>query len=144
MPFRPLSRGVRRALWSTAAAFLAVALALVAFIRFEYTLVSDLREAVAGVDVTDPVAHGRVLFTTRGCASCHTLAAADATATLGPNLDRVATRLSSTEIRRSILDPAALIARCDDQACRAQMPPYGGVLNEIQVAALLALLQQQH
>jgi len=103
----------------------------------------SLREAVASVDVTDPVAHGRLLFGKRGCAGCHALAAADATATLGPNLDQVAARLAASDIRRSILEPGSQVAKCGDQPCRAQMPSYTGVLDETQVEALTAFLQQQ-
>ena len=143
MPSRTISRGVRRALWLTVAGLLVAALALAAYIRFEYTLVGDLREAIATVDPTDPVAHGRLLFATRGCAGCHTLAAADAMATLGPNLDQVAARLAAPDIRRSILEPNSQVATCGDQPCRAQMPSYTGVLDDTQVDALTAFLQQQ-
>ena len=72
MPSLPMSRGARRALWWLASGLLFAALALAAYIRFEYTLVGDFREAVATVDPTDPVALGQLLFATRGCAGCHT------------------------------------------------------------------------
>lgn len=143
MPSRPMSRGARRALWLVVGGSLVAALALAAYVRFEFTLVGDLREAVTKVDLTDPVAHGRLLFATRGCAGCHALTAANATATLGPNLDRVGARLSAPDIRRSILEPDFQIARCGDQPCRAQMPSYAGVLDDTQVEALTAFLQQQ-
>jgi mono/diheme cytochrome c family protein len=34
-------------------------------------------------------AAGRIVFTTKGCTACHTLADAGATGTVGPNLDEV-------------------------------------------------------
>ncbi len=36
-----------------------------------------------------PTASGQQLFTSAGCASCHTLAAAHATGSVGPNLDQL-------------------------------------------------------
>lgn len=52
-------------------------------------------------------AAGREIFVDEGCAGCHTLAAADATGTVGPNLDETLTGESRQAIRRSIVEPNA-------------------------------------
>ena len=52
-------------------------------------------------------AAGREIFLDQGCAGCHTLAAADATGTVGPNLDQTLTGESRQAIRRSIVEPNA-------------------------------------
>jgi cytochrome c6 len=39
------------------------------------------------LDLTGDAASGATIFADSGCGSCHTLAAADATGTIGPNLD---------------------------------------------------------
>jgi mono/diheme cytochrome c family protein len=45
-----------------------------------------VRQAKGGVELTAMQGHGRQLFT-RNCATCHTLAAANAVGKVGPNLD---------------------------------------------------------
>jgi cytochrome c oxidase subunit 2 len=53
---------------------------------------------------------GKAIFTgAAGCTSCHTLADAGATATVGPNLDKVVPTLTPAEIKQSIVDPNAVI-----------------------------------
>jgi cytochrome c oxidase subunit 2 len=51
---------------------------------------------------------GKAIFTAN-CVSCHTLADAGATGTVGPNLDRVVPSLSKAEIKQSIVNPDAKI-----------------------------------
>lgn len=63
----------------------------------------------------DPTAAGRQIFAASGCNACHTLADADATAQVGPNLDELSEvagdRKPGTKpedyVRESIVDPAA-------------------------------------
>ncbi|MDQ3891113.1 MAG: cytochrome c [Actinomycetota bacterium] len=62
-------------------------------------------------------ARGRDLFTSIGCANCHTLQAAGATGTVGPNLDKrlkqdaKSARMPLPEFtRESIVDPNAFVA----------------------------------
>ena len=43
------------------------------------------------------------------CASCHTLKAANAAGTVGPNLDQALPGMSAAEIKQSIVDPNAKI-----------------------------------
>jgi cytochrome c oxidase subunit 2 len=48
---------------------------------------------------------GQQIFDKQGCSGCHTLAAAGATQTIGPNLDDVLPQRSPAEIENSIVDP---------------------------------------
>lgn len=52
---------------------------------------------------------GRAVFVDSGCGRCHTLAAADANGTIGPNLDETVANESPERIRRSIVAPDAEI-----------------------------------
>jgi cytochrome c oxidase subunit II len=52
---------------------------------------------------------GKTLFANSGCAGCHTLAAAGATGTVGPDFDKVIPGLSTADIKQSIEDPNAKI-----------------------------------
>lgn len=47
-----------------------------------------------------PAEQGRALFTSAGCGSCHTLAAAGTTGQVGPNLD--AARPDAAKVRRQV------------------------------------------
>ncbi len=66
---------------------------------------------VAGVPgIEAPVApggEGGQVFADNGCGSCHTLAAAQSTGTVGPSLDDVLPGMSPEEILESIVDPEA-------------------------------------
>lgn len=53
---------------------------------------------------------GREIWRSQGCSNCHTLAAADATGKVGPNLDETLSGKSRDFIRTSIVDPDAEIA----------------------------------
>lgn len=60
---------------------------------------------------------GRVVFLTKGCTSCHSLAGVSTTGQIGPNLtglaDRAGDRVDGLEaedyIRQSVLDPEAFV-----------------------------------
>ncbi|MGQ0604373.1 MAG: c-type cytochrome [Anaerolineales bacterium] len=54
---------------------------------------------------------GEELFTEAGCFACHTLAATNAIGKVGPELSTTGARLSSEEIRQSVLDPNAVITK---------------------------------
>jgi mono/diheme cytochrome c family protein len=56
-----------------------------------------------------PGGPGAQVFATNGCSGCHTLAAAEAGGTVGPNLDEVLPGQSAAEIETSIVDPEAKI-----------------------------------
>jgi cytochrome c oxidase subunit II len=56
-------------------------------------------------------AQGKQLFTSLGCGSCHTLADADTTAEVGPNLDEALPGQDPASVSQSIVDPDAVIAQ---------------------------------
>jgi mono/diheme cytochrome c family protein len=58
-----------------------------------------------------PGGPGAQVFAANGCSGCHTLAAAEAGGTVGPNLDEVLPGQSAAMIEESIVDPNAKIAK---------------------------------
>lgn len=58
-----------------------------------------------------PGGPGAQVFANNGCSGCHTLAAANAGGTTGPNLDEVLPGQSAAMIEESIKDPNATIAK---------------------------------
>jgi hypothetical protein len=60
---------------------------------------------------TEAAGSGMQVWTAQGCGSCHRLAAANATGTIGPNLDEALQGKSDAFIRRSIVEPNAEIAQ---------------------------------
>jgi mono/diheme cytochrome c family protein len=95
--------------------------------------VSPAPETVIGTVPTtpevkgDPVA-GKQVFETAGCKSCHTLADAGATGTVGPNLDQAK-------------PPLALVV---DRVTNGKgaMPSFSGQLSEKQIADVAAYVVQ--
>jgi mono/diheme cytochrome c family protein len=69
---------------------------------------------VAGVPGIEPPeatgGPGGQVFANNGCGSCHTFAAANASGTIGPNLDEVLAGQSDADVEESIVDPEAKIA----------------------------------
>jgi cytochrome c oxidase subunit 2 len=87
-------------------------------------------------------ADGKTLFTSADptpCASCHTLADANATGTVGPNLDQVVPKLTESEIKQSITDPNAKITEGVQPGI---MPEFGQSLSDQQVDALVKYLKE--
>jgi cytochrome c oxidase subunit II len=88
-------------------------------------------------------ADGKTLFTETAeptaCASCHTLADANATGTTGPNFDEVVPDLSEAEIKESIENPDAQITEGFQPGL---MPRYGDTLSPEQVDALVKYLKE--
>jgi cytochrome c oxidase subunit II len=87
-------------------------------------------------------ADGETLFAESqptACKSCHTLAAAGATGTTGPNLDEVVPDLSEEEVRQAIVDPDAEVT---EGFAPGLMPRYGDSLSEEQVDALVQYLME--
>jgi mono/diheme cytochrome c family protein len=69
--------------------------------------------AVAGTGIKPPKVpggEGGQVFLNNQCSGCHTLAAAHAGGTTGPNLDDVVPSMSAAEIKQSIVDPNAKVA----------------------------------
>jgi mono/diheme cytochrome c family protein len=87
----------------------------------------------------DPQA-GIKVFTEQGCASCHTLKAANATGTVGPDLDTELAGKDTQFIETSIVDPNADI----EKGFQANIMPtdFGDVLSPEDLANVVALLEQ--
>jgi cytochrome c oxidase subunit 2 len=49
------------------------------------------------------------VFAANGCGGCHTLAAAEAGGTVGPNLDEVLPGQTAAQVEESIVDPNAKV-----------------------------------
>jgi cbb3-type cytochrome c oxidase subunit III len=54
---------------------------------------------------------GATVFANNQCSGCHTLKAAGASGTTGPNLDQMIPSQSAAEVKKSIVDPSAKIAQ---------------------------------
>jgi len=90
----------------------------------------------------DPAAGKEIFMTTAQppCGSCHTLAAANATGQVGPDLDQVLKGKDAAFIHESIVNPDAEIA---SGFTAGVMPAdYGEQLDDQQLADLVAFLQQ--
>jgi cytochrome c oxidase subunit 2 len=85
---------------------------------------------------------GKAIFTSGAqpaCSSCHTLADAGSTATTGPVLDDVLKGMSKADIRKSIVDPGAEIAK----GYQNIMPPnFGQDLSGPELDALVNYLSK--
>jgi cytochrome c oxidase subunit 2 len=57
------------------------------------------------------VAAGKQVFASNGCSSCHTLADAGASGTVGPNLDKFLATRDAAFIKQSIVDPGAFVEK---------------------------------
>ena len=90
------------------------------------------------------IAQGKSLFSSNGCSGCHTLAAAGATGSIGPDLDK---QLASDAqaagmplpafIKQSIVDPDAYIAKGFSKGI---MPTSFSSLSPQDIDALVALI----
>jgi cytochrome c551/c552 len=88
---------------------------------------------------------GKAVFASNGCGSCHTLQAAAATGTIGPDLDKIAADATKAGmpldafIQQSITDPAAFTASGGPWS--TPMPTsFGSSLSSTQIADLVALI----
>ncbi len=87
----------------------------------------------------DPAA-GKAVFASAGCSACHTLKEANASGTVGPNLDEVLKGKDAAFIHESIVDPDKEIA---PGYSKGLMPPdFGTSLSQKQIDDLVALLSQ--
>ena len=112
----------------------------------EPTQTTEPTETTATTEPTETVVPtgdaeaGKALFASEGCAACHALGAADATGTVGPDLDKTLAGKDAVYIEQSIVDPNAEIA---DGYLEGVMPTiYGDTLDEQQVDDLVALISQ--
>jgi mono/diheme cytochrome c family protein len=90
----------------------------------------------------DPAAGKEIFMTTAQppCASCHTLQEANATGTVGPNLDEVLKGKDAAFIHESIVNPDAEIATGFSAGIMPAV--YGDQLDDKQLADLVAFLVQ--
>jgi mono/diheme cytochrome c family protein len=68
--------------------------------------------------------NGAAIFKSAGCSGCHTLAAAGATGTVGPNLDQLAPKLTMSIVVRQVTNGGAI------------MPAFKGKLTAAQIQAV--------
>jgi cytochrome c oxidase subunit II len=80
---------------------------------------------------------GEDLFTSNGCSGCHTLAAAGATAKVGPNLGKLGD-VDAAFIRKSIVDPNADVTKGYDPNIMPQ--DFGNKLSKQELDALVKYL----
>jgi len=80
---------------------------------------------------------GEELFTSNGCSGCHTLAAAGATAKVGPDLGKLG-KVDAAFIRKSIVDPNAEVTK----GYQANIMPqdFGTKLSKEELDALVKYL----
>lgn len=86
---------------------------------------------------TDPVA----LMENNMCLNCHTLD--DRGIDMGPSFNGVGSRLSESEIRRSILDPNAEAAEGYENLVGAMPPNFGEVFSAAQLEAIVTYLAER-
>jgi cytochrome c oxidase subunit 2 len=94
------------------------------------------RPAAGGVNAKQLFAQGN--GTSTPCASCHTLSAAGASGTIGPNLDTALAGKNAAFIQTSILDPNAEIAPGFQKGIMPQ--DYSKTLSKPEIAALVKYL----
>jgi mono/diheme cytochrome c family protein len=101
--------------------------------------------AVAGTGIKPPKIPGgqggQVFVSAQptSCSSCHTLAAAHASATTGPDLDQVLPGMSAAEIKQSIVDPNAKITPGYSAGIMPQV--FGQTISKSDLDALIGFLQ---
>jgi mono/diheme cytochrome c family protein len=116
------------------------------------TVVSPLPQTVIGPvpkaapTLTGNPTAGKAVFTSSGCAACHTLTAAGATGKIGPDLNSLTAEAAKAGepleafVKESIVSPSAYIAPGYKDGI---MPPnFGQSLKPQQLADLVAFLNQ--
>jgi mono/diheme cytochrome c family protein len=83
---------------------------------------------------------GAQVFANNGCGGCHTLAAANAGGTVGPDLDEVLPGQKEAEIEESIVDPEAKIAQGYPKGVMPQV--FGEKLSEEELKELVKFLSE--
>jgi mono/diheme cytochrome c family protein len=98
------------------------------------TVVGSLPQATTptadlpALKLTGDAEAGKAVFTSAGCVGCHTLAAAGATGTVGPNLDEAKP------------DNELVVTRVTEG--QGAMPPFGDQLTPQQIADVAAFVTQ--
>ncbi|OLE37889.1 MAG: hypothetical protein AUG48_03320 [Actinobacteria bacterium 13_1_20CM_3_68_9] len=81
---------------------------------------------------------GAPVFASNGCSGCHVLKAAGASGTTGPDLDQVIPGMSAAEVKKSIVDPNAKIAKGYPSGVMPQN--FGQVISPQDLNALVKFL----
>jgi mono/diheme cytochrome c family protein len=105
---------------------------------------SDTSQAGSGSTAT-PIGSGDAqagaqIFVDQGCGSCHSLQAANAKGTIGPNLDEALADKDTAFIETSIVDPSAFVEQGFQDGIMPQ--DFGDVLSPDDLANLVAYLSQ--
>jgi mono/diheme cytochrome c family protein len=109
----------------------------------ETTAPTTPTETGGGGGPTGDAAAGKEIFTATAqppCGSCHTLAEANATGQVGPNLDEVLKGKDAAFVHESIVDPNAEIASGFSAGIMPET--YASSLSDQQIADLVAFLVQ--
>ena len=110
--------------------------------QFERWLASQMK--ALGNAGSNPAAAGKAVFANNGCGSCHTLAAAGASGTIGPDLDKIATYAKNAGqpldafVRESIIDPEKFIEK--GYPPNVMPGTFGKSLTKMQLDALVAFV----
>lgn len=99
--------------------------------------------AVAGTGIKPPKVPGGLggqVFVNNQCSGCHTLAAANAGGTTGPDLDNVIPGMSTAEIKQSIVDPNAKVT--PGYPAGVMPSNFGQTIPPDQLSALIKFLMQ--
>jgi mono/diheme cytochrome c family protein len=84
--------------------------------------------------------NGKIVFSAQGCASCHTFKPANATGTVGPDLDTALKGKDAAFVHESIVDPNKVIAPGYQPNIMPQN--FGQTLTPTQINDLVAFLTQ--
>ena len=100
---------------------------------------ANANKQVGGLNLTATEKKGRELFG-QSCGVCHTLAAANAGGTVGPDLDEVLPGQPEAEIEESIVDPEAKVAQGYPPGVMPQ--EFGEKLSEEELKELVKYLSE--
>ncbi|MBW4438632.1 MAG: cytochrome c [Pleurocapsa minor GSE-CHR-MK-17-07R] len=139
------SGSLNRALITGIAIVIIIGAVVGGYFAFRRTLIADIRESTSGVDTTDQIAYGELLFQTRVCGSCHTLDMAGTVGDTGPNLTGIGARHDAAYVYQAIMQPNAVIApNCPEGPCQpGVMPDFSAILDDDQANALVVYLLSQ-
>jgi mono/diheme cytochrome c family protein len=139
------SRSLQRALIAAVAVVLVIGAVIGGYFAFRRTVIADLREQASGIDTTNQIAYGELLFQTRVCGSCHSLDVAGTVGDTGPDLTGIGARHDAPYLYQAIMQPNAVIAeQCPEGPCQpGVMPDFGAILTPDQADALVAYLISQ-
>jgi cytochrome c oxidase subunit 2 len=96
------------------------------------------KKAPAGGGTSAPAPNAKALFTSEGCAACHTLADAGSTGTTGPNLNQFLKGKPPAFIKQSIVDPNAVIA--PGYSANIMPPDFAQKMTPAEIDALVKYL----